>query len=404
MRALSVTTGLHMWKTVSGALGLLFVLSFSHFLMDTVACATTPLWPDLERHYSLPDNGGIWLFFLWTSTANFGQVVFGYLGDRFHGRWMIWSGLALAVVCVSTIGLTTSPVIAIGLLALGAFGVAAFHPEAAAIAGACAPAYRSRAVSIFSMGGYLGAATGPYYGGVITDNVQLSGLSWTLVWGLIGLVFVVAGLRNVGRKVIVPHQVSTSIRRILTGRRTAIGAMVLIGTLRVFSAAGVLLALSYLLKENGMSNSEIGCAQSIFMACIGLGSIACALLMRRQWERFTLIIFPLCAAPVLGLIGACSGLLMLLFIGASGLTTGVAFPVLISYGQQLLPESQRVANSLTMGVSWGLGSAFSCAVVAIFDRLHALEMVFSVFAFASILSSLLGLALLDLSRDISESD
>ena len=49
----------------------------------------------------------------------------------------------------------------------GGLGVAAYHPEAAALAGSSTPGQRSRAMSIFATGGFLGQSIAPYYSGAI---------------------------------------------------------------------------------------------------------------------------------------------------------------------------------------------------------------------------------------------
>lgn len=54
-----------------------------------------------------------------------------------------------------------------------------------------------------------------------------------------------------------------------------------------------------------------------------------------------------------------------------------------------MPNGQRVASSITMGVSWGLGAAMNAASFKVFQSLDALNWIFVFFGCASILSSLL---------------
>jgi MFS family permease len=102
-------------------------------------------------------------------TTSVSQFWFGLYGDRFPSRWLLWAGPLAAVVCLGGIGLTQSPLVLAMLLTVAGLGIAAFHPEAAALAGSCAPEHRSRAMSIFTMGGFLGQATGPIYSGNLVD-------------------------------------------------------------------------------------------------------------------------------------------------------------------------------------------------------------------------------------------
>ena len=63
-------------------------------------------------------------------------------------------------------------------------------------------------------------------------------------------------------------------------------------------------------------------------------------------------------------------------------------PVFISYAQQLLPQGQRVATSLTMGFSWGIASILVAITIRGFQRLEMLDQVFWCFAAACIACSL----------------
>jgi len=76
-------------------------------------------------------------------------------------------------------------------------------------------------------------------------------------------------------------------------------------------------------------------------------------------------------------------------MGLSGLLVGISLPVLISYGQQLMPDSQRIASSITMGVSWGVGGGLVSIILAICKYTGRFEPAFIVFALATALSSLL---------------
>src|SRR4029453_14547350 len=131
-------------KPASSMLPLLVFAAASHFLVDTVAGTLNPLWPRLDVHYRLAGWESAGLFFLWQMTTSVSQFWFGLYGDRFHARWLIWAGPLAAIVCLGGIGLTQSPVALAALLSVGGLGIAAYHPEAAALAGGCAPEHRSR--------------------------------------------------------------------------------------------------------------------------------------------------------------------------------------------------------------------------------------------------------------------
>ncbi|MEO8494626.1 MAG: MFS transporter [Planctomycetota bacterium] len=367
---------------------MLALLAACHFLVDTVAGTTSPLWPTLESHLDLDQGGLLWVYVTWSIATSFSQLLFGLWADRFHSRWLIWTGPLFGILCISSVGLAGSSLTLAMLFAIGGLGIAAFHPEAAATAGALLPEQRSRAMAIFALCGYLGQAVGPYYSGLVTDRLGPRGLVWGMAWGLPILFILFLGLRRVpvggsSPKPVVPEKFNAR------EKLPVIAILLVVGALRILPALGVPLALAYLLKSADTSNAVIGAVQSAFMAGIGFGAMACAAFVKRAWERHVLWIFPLCAVPFLAAIVLASGWPLVGLVAFCGLLLGVTMPVYISYGQQLLPHGQRVASAITMGVSWGIGGGIVASALWICLRTDSLPMIFGFFAIAALASSFL---------------
>ncbi|MCH7725664.1 MAG: MFS transporter [Planctomycetes bacterium] len=366
----------------------LALLAGTHFLVDIVAGTTTPIWPSLEHNLSLKTGGLLWVYVCWSIATSFGQLFFGIWADRRPCRWLIWAGPLLAILCLSCVGLADSSLSLAALFFVGGLGIAAFHPEAAATAGALAPEQRSRAMAIFALCGYLGQSAGPLYSGMITDHLQLRGLVWGIAWGLPILFLLWIGLRRVPAPATSEQQAAPGETTAKVPVRTLV-LLLAVGASRIVPALGVPLALAYLLKATSSSNAVIGAVQSAFMAGIGIGAMFCAAFLKPKWERRALWVFPLLAAPLLAIMIVASGWTLVVLVGTCGLLLGVTMPVYISYGQQLLPHGQRVASSITMGVSWGIASGLVAVAMWIFNSFDALSSIFGFFAAASLASSLL---------------
>ncbi|MBC8350900.1 MAG: MFS transporter [Planctomycetes bacterium] len=367
---------------------MLALLAACHFLVDIVAGTTSPIWPTLESHLQLDQGGLLWVYLTWSIATSFSQLLFGLWADRYHSRWLIWIGPLVGILCISAVGFASSSVALAALFAIGGLGIAAFHPEAAATAGALLPEQRSRAMAVFALCGYLGQAVGPYYSGIVTDQLGPRGLVWGMAWGLPILFVLFLGLRRVPATVS-PTSVATTEAFNARAKLPLIGLLLAVGALRILPALGVPLSLAYLLKSTDASNAVIGAVQSAFMAGIGFGAMACAAFVKRSWERNVLWIFPLCATPFLATIVMASGWTQVGLVGTCGLLLGVTMPVYISYGQQLLPHGQRVASAITMGVSWGIGGAIVASSLWICLRYDSLPMIFGFFSLAALASSVL---------------
>ncbi len=365
----------------------------AHGLVDAFATLIQPLWPDLQRRLAVDEGTIQWAFVTWSLATSVSQLLFGYWGDRGRRRWLIWVGPALGVLCLSCIGLVRSLAQLNVLLVVGGLGVAAFHPEAAALAGASAPSNRSRAMSLFAVGGSIGQAVGPFYGGTLTTRFGLPALVWSMTWGLAILGLLAVGLRRMP-EARDPDAASGTAPlawgALVRARGAALALLLVIGVLRVLAVLGVPLGLAFLLKGEGRTNAEIGLPQSLFLAGVGGGSLVCALFVRRGGERQVLWMLPLFVVPLLCVVPwAGTGLVLLAGLTLTGVLLGATLPILVSYGQQLLPEGQRTASSITMGLTYGLGGIIVALAMAASNRLHRPELPFAIFAVACLLSSLL---------------
>lgn len=368
---------------------LLFLLASAHLLLDSIATLIQPLWPELERDLTLSAGQMLAAYVLWTLTTNVAQIGFAYWGDRHPAQWLIFAGPLVTLLALATLGWATSLGSLSLRLLLGGLGVAAFHPEAAMLAGACLPENRSRAMSIFAVGGAIGQAAGPWYSGLVTVHWGVRALAWTIPWGVLCIACVASFVRCAGPKLATRPTVTRhapSVSR--SPRYLDVGLMCLVGTLRVLPVAGIPLALAYALDARHAAPDQIGGVQALFLANMGLGGIFCAAWVHRGRERLVLWLLPLLAAPAVLSCGWAEAWTLNLAVAVAGLLLGTAMPVLISYAQQLLPHAPRLASSLTMGLTWGLGGGLVAATMSVSNSHGRPQAAFVVFAFASVVSSL----------------
>jgi FSR family fosmidomycin resistance protein-like MFS transporter len=244
-------------------------------------------------------------------------------------------------------------------------------------------------MSIFIMGGFLGQAIGPICSGNLVDALGLRGMSWSIVAGLmIAALITPLGLGALTQPA-THRQHAASLRDVIRGRRASLLLVLVIGSLRIVAAAGVPVLLGFLLLTRGANASETGLVQSAFMLGIGLGGLTCATLVGHHRERLILWLCPLAVCPILLVIPWAVGVPLLAAACIAGILLGVSLPVMISYGQQLMPDSQRIASSITMGVSWGVGGGLVSIILAICKYAGRFEPAFAIFALATALSSLL---------------
>jgi FSR family fosmidomycin resistance protein-like MFS transporter len=345
----------------------LFCLALIHLLVDGYAQVVTPLWPRLQVDLQLAPWALTLLFAAWQVAASISQPLFGCWGDRFNSRWMIGLGPALAIICISLVGLTRSPAVVTLLLIVGGLGIGAFHPEAAVGVVEASGQKAAQGLAVFTFGGMLGLGVAPILSGLLAEHYGLHGLAWSAPPALLLLTLLVLSRGSTGPS---PLSEAPPVRLtdFLDEHWRPAALLLLVAMLRAIPALGVPLGLAFLLKQQGLSESAIGWSQGVFLLSGGLGTLLCPLLVRPGRELTVLF----------GLSVPATGFLLLLAwdhpgvyypaLAGSGLLLQGAIPILIAYSQRLLPRGQRLAASLTLGASWGLGGLVVAVLQAHFAR------------------------------------
>lgn len=383
-------------------LQILLLLCLAHFTVDIIATTILPLLPSMEDQMGLPREGFLYGYIIWRITDTCSQMVFGFLGDRYRIRFIIWAGPLLAFLCFSVIGYVESPTVMVLLLVLGGIGIAAFHPECAATAGNLSPDNRSRFMAMFALSGYLGQSIGPIYAGSISDALTLQGLTWNFAWGLPILLIVTLGLRRTHTKLEEQTATPVATDRLPTVPlpKRELCLLFTSGIFRVMPVLGIPIVLSYVLADSGFSDMDKGAVTSFFMAGLGIGGISCALGIGRNQQRLTLWLPPLLATIpviVIGFVdlqpwirlanGLSLGPIHILAL-TIGVLQGIAMPVFISFAQQLMPDRQRLASSLTMGVTWGTATLIFWAAFSIFKFCESGSLIFWFFGAACLVCAI----------------
>src|SRR5262245_38146016 len=169
-----------MRRVLTPRLGL---LAFGHLAIDAYSSFFSPLLPLLAAKLDLNLARVGTLVALTSVSSSFAQPLFGMLSDRTRRPWFVAFGPLVAAVFMSGLGLAPSYGTLVAMLMLGGCGVAAFHPEAAVLAGNVSPR-RGLAMSLFISGGTLGFALGPLFAAGV---VQTFGLERTWIAALPGL-------------------------------------------------------------------------------------------------------------------------------------------------------------------------------------------------------------------------
>lgn len=350
----------------------LLCLALIHTLVDGYAQLVSPLWPYLQGELHLEPLALSVMFAAWQLATSISQPLFGICGDRFSCRWLVSLGPALAIVCLSLIGQAGGPVGLTVLLMIGGLGIGAFHPEAAVVVAEAAGTQSARALSLFVFGGMLGLGLGPAVSGWLVQHFGLSALMWTMLPCLLLLGFLLVWGRPLGHAA--GHAAEpVHLTDALSGRWLPAVLLLTVATFRVVPAIGIPLALAFVLKRHGASEAAIGGIQSVYLFSGSVGALLSSWLVRPGRELRSLFWATLPAAGFLLLVISEQTWAYYPGLVGSGFLLQGTIPPLIAYSQRLLPRGRRLAASLTLGTSWGLGGMIVAALQAYFGSIDRPE-------------------------------
>ncbi len=343
----------------------IIALSVAHCSCDAHLNFLPPLWPVIKTLYGL-NNAGIGLLTaLLSVVANFGQILFGYLTDRFRLPRLVLLGVLITTVFISAIGFMPSLAGLTFCLLMAGLGVALFHPRAAALAAAWHPQQPAFGLAIFGGTGTLGYAMGALVGVALYQHFgSLKGLLPALVFGL-GVAIAVA--------IIDPERAEEQttpvfgLRRHLLPRLGQIGPIFAVIVLRTAAVTAFANFMPLLLEVRGTSLTTGGGAVFVFIAGAAIGSLVGGKIASRVDERRLTILTLLLASPLLFMAVATRGPLVFVFLFTAGFMLRCADYVNIAQTQAIVPEGASMASALGMGAAWGIAGLVAPLVGHIAD-------------------------------------
>jgi MFS transporter, FSR family, fosmidomycin resistance protein len=328
----------------------LFLLWSSHLLLDFF----TGIWPiyktiagiDLAKAGLIAGLSGFFGEIL--------QLFFGYFSDRGFRKKVILLGLVLSS-CVLWITFTSDILISFFILLLLMLGSGSYHPAAVGFAGLLSPARKGRNILFFASGGAIGLATSQL---AFTKALDLCG-GQALVFLIpvllliVGIVFYPMQEQNDNRKL--------SFKEFLQPLLLAKRSLLLLYITQVFNFT-LMTAFMFLLPDL-MRSKE--CHSWL---CIGGGHLCFVLGGAILMVPIGYLCDKYGHKPVL-LIAIFSALLLLysfliqpehslektiLFLTALGAFMNTINPIIVSWGNKLVPESPSTVSGLLMGCAWCL--------------------------------------------------
>ena len=302
------------------------------------------------------------------------QPLFGYISDRWGAVPLttfsiMWIGIAMGLV-----GFAPSYGVLLVLISLGSLGSAAFHPPAAVIAASNSGAKRGSGISVFSVGGNIGAALSPLWIALALSWFGMPGVITILPLGLIFGVIFYLNLRS-----------SSSVAAREAKPKAAaqgdafIAGLVLIVVAMMFRSwfqVGLTTYLPTWIESTGGTVAAGGSMLAIFAFSVSAGSlVGGAAGDRFGYWRILVIALALLPLTFWSFLNG-AGPVQIAGLFLSGVAVGTTLPNSIVLVLEALPNQVGVASGLLMGLGWwpgGLGASFTGYLADRFSLLTALS-------------------------------
>ncbi len=367
----------------TASLGVLFAVSASHLLNDTMQSLAPALYPVFRDRMALTFFETGVITFVFQTSASLLQPLIGLAADRRPMNFLLPVGMAFTLI--GLVGLAFAgryPPLLASVAVIG-IGSAVFHPEASRVARAASGGRHGFAQSLFQVGGNFGQSTGPLLAAfVVVPFGQRSVLAFTALAAV-----AVALLARVSRW----HRGQRSRRQQAEAapgpRRSRATVVWTITALIVLLFSKVLYMSSissyytfYLMGQFGVSLQTAQVMLFVFLAAVAAGTFLGGSLTDRLGPKtiiwgsifgvlpFTLIL------PHLGLVGTAFNSV------AIGLVLSSAFSAIVVYAQELTPGNVGAVAGLFFGLSFGLGGV-GAALLGMVADYTSLKFVYQICAF-----------------------
>lgn len=367
------------------AVAVLWALSLCHLLNDTIQSLLPALYPVLQANYALSFTQIGILHFAFQCTAALLQPVVGYATDLRPTFRLLPIGMGLSLAGLVVLAFAYSyAFLLVAAMAIG-LGSAIFHPDASRFARAASGGRYGFAQSVFQVGGNTGTALGPLLAAYVVLPLGQPSIAWFSALAFLGMVV----LWNVGTWARGQHRA-----RAAAGR--AVGAVAAMPRQRVLGIIGVLALLVftkyvyivglssfytfYLIETFGVTVRSSQLLLFLFLAANAFGVLIGGPIGDRIGRKAVIWVSILGILPfalTLPHVGLATTAVLTVIIGV---VSASAFPAIIVYAQQVVPDRVGMISGLFFGFAFGI-AGIGAAVLGVLADWYGIAWVFQVCAF-----------------------
>ncbi|SDH65234.1 MFS transporter, FSR family, fosmidomycin resistance protein [Pedobacter terrae] len=373
---------------------ILFALSFSHLLNDTIQSLIPAIYPVIKTsyHLSFSQIGLITLTF--QLAASLLQPFVGLYTDKKPQPYSLAVGMGFTLIGLVSLSQSShfyTILISVSFIGIGS---SVFHPEASRMAHAASGGKRGLAQSVFQLGGNAGSALGPLLAAWIIVPYGQFSVVWFSVIALLAIVILTyvgnwyKGFMLLGSKKV---NIQTVVNQFSRGK---VIFSVCILLLLIFSKYFYMASLTnyftfYLIDKFKVSVQSSQIYLFVFLFSVAAGTLLGGPIGDKIGRKYVIWASILGTAPFALLLPHASLFWIGVLIVPIGMILASAFSAILVYAQELIPGKVGLVAGLFFGFAFGMGGIGSALLGKLADS-TSIEYVFNVCAFLPLIGLLTG--------------
>ncbi len=373
---------------------ILFAISFSHLLNDTIQSLIPAIYPIVKDSFSLTFTQIGLITLTFQMAASLLQPFVGLYTDRRPQPYSLAVGMGFSLAGLVLLSQASSFGMLILSVALVGIGSSIFHPEASRMASMASGGRRGMAQSVFQVGGNAGSSIGPLLAALVIVPYGQSNIIWFSVLALLAIVI----LLNVGSwyKVKIKSRAEKTatahMAQSLSRKQVVISVIILL--ILIFSKYFYLTSMSsyytfYMIHKFGVSVQSSQVYLFIFLFSVAAGTLIGGPLGDKIGRKYVIWGSILGVAPFTLLLPHANLFWTAVLTVPIGVILASAFSAILVYAQELIPGKVGMISGLFFGFAFGMGGVGSALLGALADR-TSIEYVYSICAFLPLIGLITG--------------
>lgn len=373
---------------------ILFALSFSHLLNDTIQSLIPAIYPIIKDsyHLSFSQIGLITLTF--QMAASLFQPFVGLYTDKKPQPYSLATGMAFTLIGLVTLSQASNFYLILVSVALIGTGSSIFHPEASRMAHAASGGRRGLAQSVFQLGGNAGSSLGPLLAAwIIVPHGQLSIVWFSLIALLAIVVLTYIGNWYKGYLQSLRDSVKAKTKSVghdLSKRQVIFAIVILL--ILIFSKYFYMASLTsyftfYLIQKFHVPVQTSQIYLFVFLFSVAAGTLIGGPVGDKIGRKYVIWFSILGAAPFALLLPHVNLFWTGVLIVPIGIILASAFSAILVYAQELIPGKVGLVSGLFFGFAFGMGGIGSALLGKLADS-TSITYVYQVCAFLPLIGLL----------------